>query len=140
MKTGTTFTDGELNKDLYEKYSSKYKEHLKQINTNRSERQFDSSNLAKAIKKSFDIAGNPIQAWLSADYDDKQRLHFLIFLDGIVYNKEKREVRTSRVNSLCMPMSSAARVSGEKKKSCSSKNSLHSHLVVPTGIEPVSKV
>lgn len=129
------FIDGDLTKELFEKYSSKYKEELKQINGNNVESQFDSSNLEKAIKKSFEIACNPLQAWLSADYDDKQRLQYLIFPDGIMYNKEKRIVRTTRVNSLFVLMSSAARVSEEKKKSCSSKNSLHSHLVALNGMD-----
>jgi hypothetical protein len=29
------------------------------------------------------------QLWVSSDYSDKQRLQYLIYLDWILYNKEK---------------------------------------------------
>ena len=95
------------------------------------------SNLEKAIQKAVSIASKPLQIWLSADYDDKQKLQYLMFPEGLLYNKEKRVVRTPRINSLFALISSSARVLEENKKGYLVKSSLNSHFVERTGIEPV---
>jgi hypothetical protein len=37
------------------------------------QKEINSSNLEKAIQKAVKIASKPLQIWLSADYDDKQK-------------------------------------------------------------------
>lgn len=46
------------------------------------------------------IAENVSEMWVSGEYDEKQKLQYLIFPEGILYNKEKDRVRTQRVNLL----------------------------------------
>ena len=74
------------------------------------------------------------------DDDDKQKLQYLMFLEGLRYNKEKRAVRTPRINSLFALISSSARVIEENKKDYAVKSSLNSHLVASPRIELGSKV
>jgi site-specific DNA recombinase len=38
--------------------------------------------------------------WLSADYFTKQQIQFLVFPEGISYNKKTDECRTTRINSV----------------------------------------
>lgn len=75
-----------------------------------------------AVKKMLAIAENISQTWVLADYDEKQKLQYLIFPEGILYNKEKDRVRTKRVNSLFAEISLLTRDVEEKKKGNSKKN------------------
>jgi len=54
-------------------------------------------------------------AWVSSDYSDKYRLQYLIYPDGILYNKENNTVRTPRVNSLFTAISYLSYISTENK-------------------------
>ena len=134
------FVEEEINKDLFKKYTAQYSLEKEELMTQLHQKEINSSNLEKAIQKAVAIASKPLQIWLSADYDDKQKLQYLMFPEGLLYNKEKRAVRTPRINSLFALISSSARVIGENKKDYSVKSSLDSHLVVSVGIEPTSKV
>ena len=132
--------DGEINKEFYEKYRQKFEAEIAELGEKNPSGLISSSNLEKAIEKGIKIVRNPVQLWLSSDYDDKQKLQYLIYPDGLLYNKQKDIVRTPKVNSVFAAMAGVARVLGENKKGSSGLKSLHSRLVVPTGIEPVSKV
>jgi hypothetical protein len=55
------------------------------------------------------------QLWVSSDYSNKQRLQYLIYPDGILYNKENNTVRTPRVNSLFTAISCLSYISTENK-------------------------
>jgi site-specific DNA recombinase len=134
------FVNGEIDKTLFDKYRQKFELELSQLESEITKNPYSSSNLEKAVDNGFDIARNARQLWLSSDYDDKQRLQHIIYPEGILYNKQKDLVRTPRVNSLFATISAGARVLEEKKSGSIVKSSRHSHLVVPTGIEPVSKV
>ena len=83
-----------------------------------------SSNLEKAIKKALSIAENLSTAWVSADYDQKQKLQYLIFPDGILYDKEKHRVLTTKTNSLFTQIPLLARVSEHKKRDDLTENHL----------------
>ena len=68
---------------------------------------------------------------------DKYRLQYLLFPEGIRYDKENKRVRTPRVNSMVSLISSVARVSEGNKKGYLVGSSLDSRLVERTGFEPV---
>lgn len=89
-----------------------------------------------AVKKMLAIAENISQTWVLADYDEKQKLQYLIFPEGILYNKEKDRVRTKRVNSLFAEISLLTRDVEEKKKGNSKKNCPTPYSVPRTGFEP----
>ena len=46
------------------------------------------------------IAENIAQLWTSSNYQEKQRLQYLLFPEGIVYDKENDTVLTNRINTL----------------------------------------
>lgn len=134
------FIDHDISKELFEKYNIQYNTEIEELKQEISSNNFESSNLEKAVKKGIKISRNPLQLWISSDYDEKQRLQYLMFPEGIRYNKEKREVRTPRVNSIFSLIAYTARVSEDENRCYLEPNSPNSHLVVPTRIELVSKV
>ncbi len=131
------FINQELTKDLYDKYLLKYLDEKKQLEEENVKGDFKSSNLEKAVKNGLEILLDPLQLWVSCDYDDKQRLQYLLFPEGMRYDKENKRVRTPRVNSVVSLISSVARVSEENEKGYLVKSSLDSRFVAGTGIEPV---
>jgi len=47
---------------------------------------------------------------------DEQRIQYLMFLDGILYNKQKREVRTRRTNTILSLIADVARLTEDGTK------------------------
>jgi site-specific DNA recombinase len=128
-----------ISETLYEKYKEKYAGQLAEIRGELEKKQFDSSNLQTAVDKALLIAENLSGAWVTAGYDQKQRLQYLVFPDGIVYNKKKGAVRTLRANSLFSEIPLLAHDVAEKKKGNSRKNCLKSNSVPKTGFEPARR-
>ena len=121
--------EAEITHDLYQKYTAQYQSEKVELWNEISKSDFESSNFEKPIKKAIEISRNPLQIWHSIDYDNKQRLQFLMFPEGLMYNKENNTVRTFRVNNVFSLISSTARVLDENKKGDLKKDYLNSHLV-----------
>lgn len=130
------FVLGQINQELFEKYSAKYKDELVEMNEEFRNCSIDSSNLENAVEKCLTIAQNISSAWVLASFENKQRLQKLIFPEGVLYNKKKGVVRTLRTNSLFAAIEPLEQVTGENKKSDSVKNRFKSSKVPGTGIEP----
>ena len=94
------FVLGKLNEDLYQKYMEKYTGEIKELERELSKSSMESSNLEKAVEKGLAIAHDLSQQWLSANFDQKKKLQYLIFPEGIRYSKKKDTVQTERVNEL----------------------------------------
>lgn len=127
---------GNLKKELFDKYEEKYKKEIVGLQQELANSSFKSSNLETVIEKGLSIAENISQLWLSSDFSNKQRLQYLVFPEGIVYNKEKDRVRTDKINSLFSEIPLLARVTPDNKKSNSKKNCFESSSVPGKGIEP----
>ena len=74
-----------------------------------------SSNLENTIEKGLEIAEKASQMWLSSDYYDKQRLQYLLFPEGILYDNKTKRVLTNRLNLLFREIAEMARVLGENQ-------------------------
>ena len=95
------------------------------------------SNLENYINKSAEFASQLPSLWASGNFVEKQRLQKLLFKDGIYYNKQKDETRTTNLNSLFSVIASLQSVSGDKNKRLQGNFALKSLSVERTGIEPV---
>jgi site-specific DNA recombinase len=73
-----------------------------------------------------------------ADYHQKQQLQFLVFLNGIRYNRKKEESRTERVNSVFSYIVQLARVIGKEKSVHKEENFSVSAFVENNGFEPLT--
>ena len=78
--------------------------------------------------------------WSSAGYFERQRLQFLVFPEGIFYNRKEDKCRTHNANGAFQYIAELKRLLEESKSRTLSKKIESAALVVPTGIEPVSKV
>lgn len=139
-KLEARFIEGELTKELFEKYQSKFKADKATLEQKLAIQNIDSSNLEKIIDKGLSIAEKLNTKWLSSDFDNKQKLQSLVFPEGIMYNKKKDSVRTLRVNSLFAPIPQLVSFLEGNGKRILTKNSSNSDLVVPPRIELGSKV
>ena len=128
----------EITKDMFDKFQLKFIEERKEIEKETSKFGKRVSNLEECIDTTFNFSSKLATAWVSADYTEKQTLQYLVFPDGILYNRKNDECRTPKVNSAFSYIASLQRVSGEKEKR-ELQFELHvPSLVARTGIEPVT--
>lgn len=110
------FITDQISEDIYQKHSEKIRTEIASLSKETYMSQMDGSNLELAVSKCLTIAQNLSQAWVSADYEKKQHLQKLVFPEGILYNKQKGVVRTSKVNCLFEAIPLLERGSAENKK------------------------
>ena len=132
------FIEREITKELFDKYQDKYAQEKEELEREIAKNDLKSSNLEKIIKMGVSILLKPIQLWEESDYDDKQRLQYLLFPEGIRYNRQKREVRTPRVNTIISAIAYTAMVLEDENKQATPKSGLNSCSVASPGIEPGS--
>jgi hypothetical protein len=89
-----------------------------------------------AIEKGVKLAEKLSQLWVSADFGSKQKLQYLVFPEGLLYNKKKGAYRTGKVNSLFAEILPLVRVLAENKNGNLKKDCQKSGSVPGTGIEP----
>ena len=133
------YVQGHIEPSLFEKYRERYqteKEGIEKLVMD----EITSSNLKDGANKCLEIAENISELWDLSQFDDKRRLQQLIFPEGILYNKPKDKLRTTRINSLFSIIPRISASSGGVRRRNLKKIPQNSHLVVPTRIELVSKV
>ena len=130
------FLNDTISKELYDKYTVKYNDEINQLKADLGKCEINGSNLELAVEKCLTIAQNVSSTWVTASFENKQRLQQLVFPDGILYNKKKEAVRTSRVNSLFASIPLLVKVIAENKNGDSMKNRQMSLKVPTKGIEP----
>ena len=106
----------EITGEQYAKFSKKYHHEIDIIAKENDQHGNLSSNLNKAIEKSLKISENISQMWISGDFHDKQKLQYLLFPEGMLYDKENGVVRTTRINYLFRSIAMESRVSDEMQK------------------------
>lgn len=106
----------EITTEQFAKFSKKYNEEIHKIEGENNQHGNLSSNLKKAIEKSLKISENICQMWVSGDFYDKQKLQYLLCPDGMLYDKKRQVVLTTKVNYLFREIAVQAMVSTENKK------------------------
>ena len=128
----------EITKDMFDKFQVKFAEEKKEMGKELSKFGKRVSNLEEYIETSFRVCSKLATAWDSADYNDKQTVQYLVFPDGILYNRKNDECRTLKTNEVFSYFAGLQRVSGGKEKR-ELQFDLHvPSLVARTGIEPVT--
>jgi site-specific DNA recombinase len=124
----------EITKEQYDKFSSKYRDELSQLRKEIKAIAEMSSNLEKGLN----ISENISQLWISADYYEKQKLQYLLFPEGLLYDKKNDRVRTNRINTLFSEIAIESRVVAEKQKDNLLQDCLFGSHVGRTGFEPAT--
>ena len=132
------FVLGEIDGDLYQKFIGKFREDKEGIEQEIENSNLKSSNLENYINQSLKLLANLNNIWASGNYNTKQNLQKLLFPNGIVYDRENDEVRTSKVNVFLELTSCLTGNSGDIKKGQKANSAKLSSLVAGTGLEPVT--
>lgn len=110
------FVVGDINKDLFTKYSQKYGEEMREIEAELAKLSIGSSNLEKCLDLVMKFCEKPLKWWLSAHIGERTLMQKIIFPDGIIYNRENEGVRTSRINAVFDPIPELVKVLKDIKK------------------------
>ena len=90
----------EITQELFVKYKTKFKQEIADIQQRIEKSGIQVSNLQKSIDLSLDYAANLPEIWHSSGYQEKQKIQYMLFPEGIRYNKKIGECRTSKINSV----------------------------------------
>lgn len=101
QKVKERFVVGELDKELYEQFLSKFRE--ERANVEKSiislNRENDFNNLVKFAER---VCHNLPELWNTGNYEQKQRLQRFLFPEGLLYSKTEDMFSISPINSICM--------------------------------------
>jgi site-specific DNA recombinase len=94
------FVTGEIDQTLYVKFRDKFRDNIHQIEIELDNSQNQLSNLEKAVDKCIEMSLELSSLWKKANFSRKQRIQNLLFPEGIHYNRENDDYRTTRINLL----------------------------------------
>ena len=119
----------EINRELYEKYITIYKQEKKELETKLEKVNIKSSNLTNEIEVALNITMNIGDSWQKSDYSTKQKIQQLVYPEGISYNKENGECRTIRINEVMKLIATISDHIQAQKKGTMNEN-IHQSLLV----------
>lgn len=99
----------ELNCELYNKYKSKFEKEMEKTEAQKANNKIEMSKLEDYIAVSLDFAINLREMWSLGDYTQRQELQNALFSDGILYDRQKDECRSTGENTF---VSEIARITG----------------------------
>jgi len=107
------YIEGEISKELYEKFRLKYESQIAEIATEAQKQVSPLSNPEKFIDFSLSLCQNLSKTWASGDLDKKLKFQKILFPDGLAYDLQNHTYRTSRINSVILQISQLAGRAGE---------------------------
>ncbi|WP_367273642.1 recombinase family protein [Elizabethkingia anophelis] len=110
------YIEEEIGGDLYHKYRDRYETERAEIEGKLRKLSQQVSNLEESIKFALKFALEMPLKWVSADYNAKQRLQFLLFPEGITYCKKTDECRTPRINVVFSYIAYLQQIISNKKR------------------------
>lgn len=135
-KTEERFACGEIDRDIYNKVSEKFKSEIRAIDESIEKSNLKLSNPEKAIRFIVDLSSKLSTTWDLNDYSQKQNVQKMLFPDGLRYNIENDEYLTPRWVSPIVVTSYISSVLKEKKNGIPDNLSEISRLVARSGVEP----
>ncbi len=130
------FAIGEIGPDIYEKFSTKFKEELKEIEKQNLAPALESSNLEKYLDFALEISTNLCKSWELGNFQHRQKLQQLVYPDGLHFSIQNKALRTIRMNSILSLITSLSGACKDKKKGLTSKKTCKSLLAEREGFEP----
>lgn len=116
------FVMEEINAEQYHKFVPKLKEELHQITCEIENSQVDGSKVENAVEKLLQYSLKLPQIWEDNIYTEKQKLQYLLFPEGMTYNRKNDECRSVTVNPIFTYIAQLSRdlegLESENKKIC----------------------
>ena len=134
------FVEEEIRADLYNKFSAKYELEKQEMERNLSQASKKVSNLGECVETALEFAAEMPVKWHSADYVTKQNVQFLLFPEGIFYDKKTDRCRTSRINILFLYLAHFKQIALNDKRGIPELGldyASFATLVARRGIEPL---
>lgn len=130
------FVLGEIDQELFMKYRDKMSSEIEQIEQKLSGDKIALSNLEKAVSKCMMMASELPLLWKKANFEGKRKLQYLVFPEGIRYDRQNDDYRTTRINLLFSGILYLSRLVEDYKKGDSIKIDQIPAWVGPPGLEP----
>ncbi len=128
----------EISSEMFNKYQAKFKTEAAEIQKiiHKSAGQVSNPNEVSEIALKY--ANNFNEMWDSGEYQDKQRFQYLLFPDGLVYDKKKGSCRTERIDSTFLGIIIKSQALANKKIGIPALGLRYSDLVENIGFEPIT--
>ena len=130
------FVNNEIDQTLYMKFRDKFRGNIHQMELELDNSQNQLSNLEKTVDKCIKLSLELPSLWRKANFSGKQRIQNLLFPEGIHYNRENDDYRTTRINLLFSAIPYLTGLVEGYKKGDSDFSAKIPTWVVPLGIEP----
>lgn len=88
----------EITSDLYQKYKAKFEKQMESLAQQMTENEIEMSKLDDYLNFSLSNCINLSKMWASGDYTQRQELQNVLFNEGIVYDRQKDECRSTSDN------------------------------------------
>ncbi len=128
----------EIDREMFAKYKEKFLSEKRELEIELAKGGSTISNLKGCVKTCFEYASKLVPLWDSGDYGEMQRLQYMVYPDGIAYDRKNDEYRTGRVNSVFSYMATMAQVLEQNKNGETDCNINFPAWVVWAGIEPAT--
>ncbi len=130
------FVKDEITAETYRKFKTKLEAEISEKERQLNKAPIKSSNLEKAVENGIKICSNPATVWASSSYTAKRALQTMLFPEGILVSKEKRTVRTPRVNTIIFEIARQQGTLAHKKTGINDFEIVYPRWVGPPGLEP----
>ena len=107
------FVMEEITSEQYHKFAPKLKEEHHQITMQLEKAQVGVSKWEEAVEKVMELCLNLPQLWQQSDYTQKQKLQYLVFPDGMLYDRKNDLCRSLSVNPVFSYIADLTRGLGE---------------------------
>ena len=88
----------EITRELHDKYIIKYRAEKCKILEEMQKVDFNLSNLGSYISFALNLSSNLQRTWELSDNKDRERIQYMLFPEGIYYDRKNGNYRTERVN------------------------------------------
>ena len=126
----------EIDREMFSKYKEKFTTERQELERQLAKSGNSFSNLQKSIQKALDYAAKLASMWDLGDYGERQEVQYLVFPEGIAYDREKDTYRTGRANSIFSYMAGLAQTLAKKKTGETNPKISFPGLVEAHGFEP----
>lgn len=130
------YINEELNRDLFDKFMSKFKDEQAELQKRYETLREKTSNLQKEIETSLKIATKLPEFWLNSNYNTKHKIQQIVYPEGIFYDKKNRGCRTNRVNEVLNLIGYFRMAYEQKRNGIDNSKVEQSRLVPRAGVEP----
>jgi len=125
------FAVGEISKEIHDKFKFKFEKESTEIEAEMNKTSINFSNLKKTLDFALKTCSNPLLLWEKSNHDGKKVFQNLLFPEGIYYNRELDQSRTTRINSFFSLIASISIGLGKKERGVLVNNTKNPSFVVP---------